>query len=87
MSTFRIMLLIVQLGLIGFLLFYAVPQTIKSRRGMNKAFEEVRAEIEETKKLWDLCLPIFQYRATDADIAAFQAYRVKWEARHGKVKG
>ena len=86
MNTLKIILLIVQLGMIGFLLFYALPSIIKSRRETNKKFEEVREAFKETEQLTNLCMPIFRGTATDSDITAFQSFRATWEKKHGKVK-
>jgi len=81
----KIIYLIVLFGIIGFLLFYALPQMVKSRRQFKKQMAEVKTEMEETGKILNLCMPIFKGTATDADIAAFQAYRYKWEEKHGPM--
>jgi len=86
MKTLEIILLVIQLGVFGFLLFYALPRMIKSRRQFKKEMAEIQTEMEESKKIFNLCMPIFKGTATDTDIAAFEAYVFKREERNRAVE-
>lgn len=86
MNTLRITLLIIQFGIFGFLLLYALPRMIKARREFKKQIAEINIEMEETRELFRLSLPLIKGTPTEMDIVLFLAYRLKWAKRHGKLE-